>query len=116
MINIDRLIDLVLENSNDTYDYHRSSAIYRRQHGHGVSLDKVTTPEEKHIAYTYHTSDRSCTSVIAVCEVLMMDREQIERLYCAARAMNKWYKATNWERLPSQELQQRLEQYIFGRI
>ena len=114
MINIDRLIDLVLENSNDTYDYHKSSAVYRRQHGHGVSLDKVTTPEEKHIAYAYHSSDRSYSSVLAVTEILLMDREQIERMYCAARAMNRWYEATNWERLPSQELTQKLERYIFG--
>lgn len=116
MINIDRLIDLVLENSSDTYDYHKSSAVYRRQHGHGVWLDKAATLEEKHIVYAYHSSDRSYSSILATTEVLMMDREQIERMYCAARAMNRWYEATNWERLPSQELLQRLEQYIFGRI
>lgn len=114
MINIDRLMDLVLENSSDTYDYHKSSAVYYRAHGHGVMLDKATTPEEKHIAYTYHSSDRSYTSVLAVCEVLMMDREQIERMYCAARAVNKWYQRTNWERLLPDSLRKRLESWIFG--
>ena len=114
MINIDRLMDLVLENSNDTYDYHKSSAVYFKAHGYGVRLDKVTTPEEKHIAYTYHSSDRSYTSVLAVCEVLMMDRKQIERMYCAARAVNRWYQRTNWERLMPQDLKRRLESYIFG--
>lgn len=114
MINIDRLMDLVLENSSDTYDYRKSSAVYYRAHGHGVNLDKATTPEEKHIAYVHHSSDRSYTSVLAVCEVLMMDMEQIERMYCAARAVNKWYQRTNWEKLMSHELKRRLENYIFG--
>ena len=114
MINIDRLIDLVLENSNDTYDYRKSSAVYFKAHGHGAWLDKATAPEEKHIAYTYHSSDRSYTSVLAVCEVLMMDREQIERMYCAARAVNRWYQRTNWEKSLPYDLKRRLESWIFG--
>lgn len=114
MINIDRLMDLVLENNSDTYDYRKSSAAYHRTHGHGVWLNKATTPEEKHIVYTYHSSDRSHSNILAVAEVLMMDREQIERMYCAARAVSKWYQRTNWERLLPYDLKRRLESWIFG--
>lgn len=116
MINIDRLMDLILENSSDTYDYRKSSAVYFKAHGHGVWFDNATvpTPEEKHIDYTYHASDRSYSNVLAVCEVLMMDREQIERMYCAARAVNRWYQRTNWERLLPHDLKRRLESWIFG--
>lgn len=114
MINIDRLMDLVLENRSDTYDYRKSCAVYFKAHGHGVWLDKATTPEEKHIAYTHHSSDRSYTSILAICEVLMMEREQIERMYCAARAVNRWYQRTNWERLLPYDLERRLESWIFG--
>ena len=116
MINIERLIDLVLENSSDVYDYRKSCAVYFKKHGHGVWLDvdKATTPEERHIKYTYHASDRSNSSILAIAEVLAMDRDQIERMYCAARAVNRWYETTRWEKLLPYELKQRLEAYIFG--
>lgn len=114
MINIDRLMDLVLENSNDTYDYLKSSAAYFKKHGHGVNLDKVKTPEERHINYMYHASDRSYSCVLAIAEVLLMDRGQIERMYCAARAVNRWYEMSRWEKCLPDELKQRLEDYVFN--
>jgi len=113
-INIERLIDLIIEWYQADQDYRLSSAKYYRQHGCGVWLDRAKTQEERHIVYLNGLVDRCCDSVVAVAEVLMMDREQIERMYAAARVARRWYERTAWQNRLPRDLLRRLEVYVFG--
>ena len=114
-INIGSLIDRMIEMNTTEAEYYHSSAVYFRKNHHGVWLDRAMTPEEKHIAYYSHYVDQMNTCYYTLVEVLDLNRDQAERLGKAARAMTRWYeKETQWEKLPSEELLDRIGKYIFG--
>lgn len=113
-INVDRLLDMIIEEFDSTSDYCKSSAIYYKNHGHGVSIDRAFTKEERHIAYAYHADDRERTVSRTAFEILGLNIDQIGRAYNAARAVKRWYNRTNWERLLPHDLIDRIENYIYG--
>ena len=114
-MNISNLLDNI-NTANDSYQaYAYESAQYRARHGHGVYFDgRRLDPEEMHIGYLYHDNERESTKMYGIFEVLDFDREQIVRSYIAARAIRRWYNATNWERPPSDELLERLKSFVVG--
>ena len=67
-----------------------------------------------HIDYLYHDNDRENTKMYGIFEVLDFDRDQIARSYIAARAIRRGYNSTKWERLPSEELLERLKSFVVG--
>ena len=113
-LNIERLMDFIMEAYDNTADYTKSSRDYYRKHGYGVNIDRAKTPEEKHIAYMYHSSAAADDVVRALMEVLNLDYEQQTRAYSAARALKRWYEKTQWNRLPSSDLIDRIWGYIQG--
>lgn len=114
-MNISNLLDHI-NTANDSYQaYVYGSAQYRARHGHGVFFsNRKLDPEEMHIDYLYHDNDREDTKLTGIFEVLDFDRDQIARSYIAARAIRRWYNSTNWERLPSDELLERLKSFVVG--
>lgn len=112
-INIDRLIDVTRE-ANEAYrEYAEASATYRKNHGGcGVNLDRVKTEEEKKIAYLGKWSDAEQNKYFGVCEVLDLSRAQRVRLNTMARAFERWYNRTNWERCPNEDMLNRAHRFI----
>ena len=112
-INIDRLIDVTRE-ANEAYrEYAEASAIYRKNHyGLGVNIDRATTPEEKKIAYLCKWSDAEQNKYFGVCEVLNLSGAQRIRLNTMARAFEKWYNRTSWERCPNEDMLNRAYRFI----
>ena len=116
MINTERLVDYVIQSNEESFDYHRSSAIYIKSHGHGVFLNdgRKLSKDEEHIRYAYHSSQAADDSVYAICEVLNLDKEGRSRLYSAARAVSRWYRRTNYERCLPDSLLDDLTKFIFS--
>ena len=113
--NMSRLIDLCMEADNAAADSEKSSKDYYKKHGHGVCLDKLKTPEERHIAYAYNEEVKTRDAVMSIIEVLNFDEEQCKRLWASCRAMTRWYeKETEWQRIPPQELIDRLSVFVIG--
>ena len=114
-INFERIIDKMIECNGCTADYCKSSRDYYKSHGYGLNLDRATTgtQEEKHIVYAYHASDRADSEMRTMIEVLDLSREETARLMTAARAAERWYNRTRWERLIPTDLLNRLERFVF---
>ena len=120
-LNMDRLMDMMMEADNASFDYHKSSKAFYRKHGYGVMLDKANTEEEKHIVYAYNSEDklnvllRRNDIVWSIIQVLDFDKEQTDRLYAAYRAVKRWYeKETKWQRCLPDDLIERLTAFIVG--
>ena len=109
---IDRVMDYVIEWMDENEDYTKSSRVYYRKHGHGVNLDRTTTPEEKHIVFEYHAESSANHAVFVITECMGWNAEQVCRMYATARALRKWYNRTRWERLPSEEMYNRIERFV----
>ncbi len=113
-LDIESLLFAVMESMNATYDYYKSSKNYYQKYGHCVRLDSITNKEEAHIDYCYHCNDREQSVVYALCNVLALNKEQINRLYLAARSLQRWYCKTDWQICPSKNTIERLWSYIIG--
>lgn len=111
---IDRLIDFMVERDDTENDYAWSSRKYRKKHGHGVWFGNIKTDEEKHIEYAYHNLSSINDAVYSIFEVLGLNTDQRNRAYAAGRFMKRWYEKTGWERIPSEELVNRVWEYIQG--
>lgn len=112
---IDRLIDKLIELFDAETDYRYSSAKYHKEHPFKtVWMDNPANKEEKHIVYAYHVEDRMGEALSSLYYVLDLNQDQVERLYSAARAMRRWYKLTKWDRIPSEELNNRLHDFVIG--
>ena len=120
-LNMERLMDMMMEADNASFDYHKSSKAFYRKHGYGVMLDKANTEEEKHIVYAYNSEDklnvllRRNDIVWSIIQVLDFDKEQTDRLYVAYRAVKRWYeKETKWQRCLPGDLIERIEKFVVG--
>jgi len=112
---IGRMMDFMMEADAATFDYCKSSKVYFKKHGHGVYLDKASTPEEKHIDYDYHEDQRTNDIVWSIIECLGFDQDQRRRLMSAEKALKRWYeKETKWQRLPPENLLERIGKFVLG--
>ena len=111
-INIDRAIDAAREANSAYFDYAHASKVYYKKHGHGVNLDRIKTEEESRINWYRIMNDRASDALYMVCEVLDMSKAQRARLNTMARAFERWYNRTGWERLPSEDLLNRAHRFI----
>ena len=112
-INTEYLIDCILESFDNDFEYRKSSAIYFRKHGHGIHLDRLTTPEERHIAHYYHLTDSNAETLYQLCHILQLTEEETKRLYSITRAMKRWYEETAWQCSIPGSLVERIEKYVF---
>ena len=113
--NMDRLIDLMMEADNATFDYWKSSKVLYKKRGYGVNMDRAETAEEKHIVYAYHSDEKTNNAVWSILQVLDFDQDQQDRLRSAYRAVKRWYeKETKWERCLPDELIERIEKFVIG--
>lgn len=113
-MNISNLLDHI-NNANDTYnEYAHESKRYYKEHGYGVNIDRARTKDERHLAWLYHSNDREYIKMTGIWEVLDFDRDQIARAYTAARAIKRWYEQTEWQRMPSEDLLSRLNNFVIG--
>jgi len=115
-IRMDMLIENVMtEWFTANHAYLSTSKDYYRRHGYGVNFSKKDkSREEKSIEHYYHAENSAQNAVWAVTNVLGMDRDAIDRLYLATRAVNKWYERTQWQKNLPEEVYSRLEDYVFG--
>ena len=116
-INIDNLLNIVMQYYDDDASYRTKSKAYHRTHGHGVYFynGKRLTKEEQGIEWASREADDTMHTLWALYDVLELDPDQVRRLHTACKALRRWYNDTQWERLPSHELQARLGAFIFGR-
>lgn len=107
-IDIERLMDLLDEESNAYFDYcHKGKNLYKGP------FDELEKRKESYMnAYHYH--DRAQDATRAIIEVFRLDKEQVERLYIAGRAVKRWRIRTEWARLIPNEMQKQIERFIFG--
>lgn len=107
-INIERLIDIVTEENDAYFDYAKSAAnLYKGDY-------KKLQERKSHLDYAYHYHDKWQDATSAVCEVFSLDAEQKDRLCIAARAVNRWRIATNWEKLISDNMKRQIARFVFG--
>lgn len=80
-------------------------------------IDAVTAENEAYNEYCY-SSKTLCrgpfNAVDTLAEVFQMDTETRNRLYIAARAVNRWRNATQWARLIPDTMQDQIRRFIFG--
>ena len=114
-LNIDRLIDMMMEADDATFDYWKSSKVLYKKRGYGVDMDRAKTAEEKHIVYAYYSDEKANNAVWSILQVLGFDREQGKRLRIAYRAVKRWYeKETKWQRCLPDDLIERVEKFVIG--
>lgn len=92
-IDIERLIDAVAA-CNEAYNEYcySSKTLYRGP------FEEITT-RKNHVNYAREVHDREQNAVDTLAEVFQMDAETRNRLYIAARAVNRWRNATQWRGL-----------------
>lgn len=107
-IDIERLIDAVAAYNEACQEYaHSAKTLYRG------SFETITE-RKHHLEYAREVSDREQSAVYTLIEVFNLDKEAQIRLYSAARAVNRWRNATNWERLIPDTMQDQIRRFIFG--
>lgn len=107
-IDIESLMDLVDDESNAYFDYCRKSKTL-----YNGDFDKLTE-RKKSLEYAHHYHDRATDATRAIIVVFRLDKEQIARLYIAARAVKRWRIRTEWARLIPDEMKKQIERFIFG--
>ncbi|MCM1237236.1 MAG: hypothetical protein NC489_44780 [Ruminococcus flavefaciens] len=107
-IDVERLMDLVEEENQAYVDYHMKS-----QSLHKGDWDKYGE-RKKELEYARHSHDRAEDATRAVIEVFGLDKDQIARLYIAARAARRWRERTRWEKLIPAGMQEQIRRFIFG--
>lgn len=107
-IDIERLMDLVDEESNAYFDYCRKSKTL-----YSGDFDKLAE-RKKSLEYVHNYHDRAQDATRAIIEVFRLDKEQIARLYIAGRAVKRWRISTEWARLIPENMQKQIECFVFG--
>lgn len=106
-INIERLIDAVESEHNAYSDYREASR--NLYNGEFDELPK----RRKHLEYCNNYHNREQSAVSAITEVLDFNKEQLERLYIAARAVKRWRVRTNYEKLIPDSMAEQIKKFIF---
>lgn len=107
-IDIERLIDAVAAENEAYNEYcYSSKTLYRGP------FEEITT-RKNHVNYAREVHDREQNAVDTLAEVFQMDTETRDRLYIAARAVNRWRNATQWARLIPDTMQDQISRFIFG--
>lgn len=83
-IDIERLIDAVTAENEAYNEYcYSSKTLYRGP------FEEITA-RKNHVNYAREVHDREQNAVDTLAEVFQMDTETRDRLYIAARAVNRW--------------------------
>lgn len=107
-IDIERLIDAVAAENEAYNEYcYSSKTLYRGP------FEEITT-RKNHVNYAREVHDREQNAVDTLAEVFQMDAETRNRLYIAARAVDRWRNATQWARLIPDTMQDQIRRFIFG--
>lgn len=107
-IDIERLIDAVAAENEAYNEYcYSSKTLYRGP------FEEITTEKIMLIMRERFTTGNK-TPVDTLAEVFQMDTETRNRLYIAARAVNRWRNATQWARLIPDTMQDQIRRFIFG--
>ena len=115
-LNFDNLLTVVTEEMDASRESRPALARWRRKTGRRTySLEETIRDRDvNHIHYLSEVDEKARNASWTVCHVLQMNREQIERLYKAARAVRKWSEATDWQLCLSYETLSKLEKYVSG--
>lgn len=107
-IDIERLIDAVTAENEAYNEYcYSSKTLYRGP------FEEITA-RKNHVNYAREVHDREQNAVDTLTDVFQMDTETRDRLYIAARAVNRWRNATQWARLIPDTMQDQIRLFIFG--
>lgn len=107
-IDIERLMDLVDEESNTYFDYCRKGKTL-----YNGDFEKLAERKKNlESARNYH--ERAEDATRAIIEVFRLDKDQVSRLYIAGRAVKRWRIRTEWARLIPEKMQKQIERFIFG--
>ena len=113
---MDRLIDMMMEADQNTREYYKLARQYKKAHGFIPCID-MRHGLDNELIRIYDASKREQEGnnvVWSILEVLGFDQEQRGRLLSVHRAMKRWYEETEWQRLPSEELIERVTRFVVG--
>ena len=113
-MNYEVLLDTIMQRNTDVYDYYKLSKAYIKEHGHGLNIDRAKTDKERRIAYLSRETWFEDGGIDTCMDLLGYEREQRLMAYKAARALERWYAKTDWQRCPSRDLIDRLQRYVEG--
>lgn len=98
-VNIEKLINAVEIRDYEASNYYIAAHIRTRN-------------ERLREIYNYYMQEEH--AVTTMINILDMDREQIERLYIATKAVKKWQIKTHYEKVISRNMGEQLERFIFS--
>ena len=115
-LNMDRLMNLMIENDNNYFAYQKSAAEYKKEHGYIPTLSDSTSDREiQMIVWSYNLFKESDNAVSSFLELMSFDKDEIARLYAAKNAVKRWYeKETEWQRCIPMDLLERIEKFVIG--
>lgn len=107
-IDIERLMDLLDEEDRAYWEY-----CYKGKNLYNGDFEKLAERKRSlEYADRRHSSAQDVTRVVI--EVFRLDKEQVERLYIAGRAVKRWRIRTEWARLIPDNMADQLRRFIFG--
>lgn len=107
-IDVERLIDAVADEFNCYAAFMRQARELSDRSLKQFRLRKAMVRE------VLNYFDCQQTAVWYLTEVLDMSTEQIERLYVATRAVEKWRRKNGSDRFLPKKTQKKIEKFIFG--
>lgn len=112
---IDRLLEMDSNRFDARGEYWVALVQYRKKYGSvTIWADNPRNDAEKTLLYLGEIMEKESHAIWAVCYVSGMDKEQRKRLHSATRALRRWEKATDYQKIASEKLMLRLEKYIIG--
>lgn len=113
-IDMERLMYAVMDYYTENEQYYSTAKLpYTKFEGNDIT-EKLENKRNKLKLYN-EWQYRAWGEIRTVAEVLKLDIDQLNRLYSAGRATRKWMQRTNYERCIPYDLQNRLEEYVFGK-
>lgn len=106
-IDIERLVDAVIEENDNYFDY-----CYSYKYLHNVGFDDSTKCNER-IKISRQYYERARDTTITIIEIFRLNKDQINRLYIVGRAVKRWRIRTNGEQLIPDSMQTQIYQFVF---
>ncbi len=99
-INIERLLDSVTE-------YYAAYGEYAR-----VTTNHISADNDK-LNYLFRQETETLHNVLDICDILVLNNDQKDRLYKAAKVYRRWQEKTGYENFMPEKMVDQFYKYIF---
>lgn len=108
-INVEYLIDALTEENRVYQEYRAAEGSLYKGPYEGLQERK----KELHRRYNEWSAQRDAAHTLF--SVLGLGKDQIQTLYSLTRSVGRWRKATNWEKLIPESMQEQIMRAVFGK-